>query len=160
MSNDTFFLFFGLDWNSDPASLTYRLLCNTTELSDSEWKEVESSHAKCMPVLGNEKSSLENAQRLFSQVQQDFHSSFKPLKSAYSHLRSIKDPSLVADPPYTSINSYVNCLDYIFYSEEWGWQVEALLQLPPDEILFGQTALPNQVYSSDHIALWCRFIPE
>ncbi len=146
------------DWNSDPKSLTYRLLSGGHALTDSEWKEVESNHAKCMPILGNEESSLENAHRLFAQVQQDFPS-FDPLRSAYSYLRSMKDPSIVADPPYTSINSYVDCLDYIFYAEGRGWEVEALLQLPPDEILFAQTALPNQIYSSDHVALWSRFVP-
>ena len=110
-----------------------------------------------MPVLGSQESSLENAERLFSQVRRDF-STISPLKSAYSQLRSMTDPSLISEPPYTSINSYVDCLDYIFYTEKRGWQLEALLQLPPKEILFGQTALPNQVYSSDHVALWCRFI--
>ena len=139
--------------------MTYRLLTGDHALTDLEWKEIESNHANCMPVLGREESSLENAQRLFTQLRSDF-SAFEPLRSAYSHLRSLKDPSIVADPPYTSINSYVDCLDYIFYAEGRGWEVEALLQLPPDEILFGQTALPNQVYSSDHVALWARFVPE
>lgn len=148
-----------LDWNSDPKSLTYRLLTGCDPLTDQEWKEVESAHAACMPVLGSQESSLENAQRLFASVRADFSTGIlAPLRSAYSHLRSMTDPSLVADPPYTSINAYVDCLDYIFYSEGRGWEVEALLQLPPDEILFGQTALPNEVYSSDHVALWCRFV--
>lgn len=92
---------------------------------------------------------MENATRLFTQMREDFRH-LKPLKSAYSQLRNTKDPSKIGEPAHTSINSYVDCLDYIFHDSG---EVESLLMLPPDEILFAQTALPNQVYSSDHVAL-------
>lgn len=102
-----------------------------------------------MPVLGDNESSLENATRLFTQVKADFLT-IKPLRSAYAQLRDRKDPSKVGEPAHTSINSYVDCLDYIFHDSG---EVESLLMLPPDEILFAQTALPNEVYSSDHVSL-------
>lgn len=35
-----------------------------------------------------------------------------------------------------------------------------LLMLPVDEIVRGQTALPNEIYSSDHLALMAKFILE
>lgn len=53
--------------------------------------------------------------------------------------------------------TYVDNLDYIFFKERSRLVVRKLLMLPPDEIVFAETALPNHDYVSDHVALVTEF---
>lgn len=138
------------DWNSDPKSAVYHLISGQIDkITRSHWQELIETHSK---LLGH---PLESSQSLFTQVLDDFKK-WPSLTSAYSLYQSPSDPSLRSEPPYTSINSYVDTLDYIF-TDFRNVGVSELLQLPVDEIVRGQTALPNEIYSSDHLALMAKF---
>lgn len=138
------------DWNSDPKSAVYFL--TTAQLNKivlSDWNNLIKSHSDLL------NHSLESSQNSFNQVLEDYKH-WTALTSAYSLYKYPIDPSIQQEPPYTSINSYVDTLDYIFTDFE-RLRVAELLMLPPDEIVRGQTALPNQIYSSDHLALMAKF---
>ena len=138
------------DWNSDPKSAVYHLITGQIDkITRLHWQELINAHSELLS------HPLESSQRLFAQVLEDFKK-WPPLTSAYSLYRSPADPSLRSEPPYTSINAYVDTLDYIF-TDFRAVEVGELLMLPADEIVRGQTALPNEIYSSDHLALMAKF---
>ena len=138
------------DWNSDPQSAVYHLISGQIDkITRIHWEELINSHSK---LLGH---PLELSQKLFNQVIEDFKKWFK-LSSAYSLYQSPSDPASIGEPPYTSINSYIDTLDYIFVDFR-KLKVTELLILPADEIIKKQTALPNEIYSSDHLALMSKF---
>lgn len=138
------------DWNSDPKSAVYNLITGKfDQITRIHWDELISSHSTLL------NHPLESSRRLFAQVLHDFKK-WPPLSSAYSLYRSPSDPQNQSEPPYTSINSYVDTLDYIF-TDFRKLEVTQLLMLPADEIVKGQTALPNEIYSSDHLALHAKF---
>lgn len=56
-----------------------------------------------------------------------------------------------------SAHVFKDNLDYIFFKERSRLVVRKLLMLPPDEIVFAETALPNRNYVSDHVALVTEF---
>lgn len=144
------------DWNSDPKSIVYRLMTGRLDaIPQEEWTKVVEKHAEQFVIGGSPAQSVEHAERLFAAVRDDFVH-WPSLHSAYSHYRRQTDPTAVGEPPYTSANSYIDCLDYIFHSPSAS--VTELLMLPPDEIVFGQTALPNEIYSSDHVALRTKLV--
>ena len=138
------------DWNSDPKSAVYFLMTgNIAKITRTHWSELIESHSRLLS------HPLESSNRLFAQVLEDFKK-WPSLTSAYSCYRSPSDPGAVGEPPYTSINSYVDTLDYIFTDFRKVCLLD-LLMLPADEIVKGQTALPNEIYSSDHLALKASF---
>lgn len=138
------------DWNSDPKSAVYFLMTgNIDKITRTHWSELIESHSRLLS------HPLESSNRLFAQVLEDFKK-WPSLTSAYSCYRSPSDPGAVGEPPYTSINSYVDTLDYIFTDFRKVCLLD-LLMLPADEIVKGQTALPNEIYSSDHLALKASF---
>ena len=138
------------DWNSDPKSAVYNLITGQFDkITRVHWQELIEAHSQ---LLGH---APESSQRLFSQVLEDFKK-WPTLTSAYSLYQSPTDPSIRSEPPYTSINSYVDTLDYIF-TDFRAVEVAELLMLPVDEVVRGQTALPNEIYSSDHLALMAKF---
>ena len=138
------------DWNSDPNSSVYHLITGKIDkITRAHWQELIEAHSQ---LLGH---PLESSQRQFAQVLEDFKK-WPTLTSAYSLYQSPTDPSVCSEPPYTSINSYVDTLDYIF-TDFRRLKVSELLMLPADEIVRGQTALPNEIYSSDHLALMAKF---
>lgn len=138
------------DWNSDPKSAVYHLISGFIDrITRSHWQDLINSHSSLL------KHPLESSQRLFAQVLEDFKK-WSPLTSAYSFYKSPNDPAVRSEPPYTSINAYVDTLDYIF-TDFKKVQVAELLMMPADEIVRGQTALPNEIYSSDHLALMAKF---
>lgn len=138
------------DWNSDPGSAVYHLISGQIDkITRLDWQELIEAHSR---LFGH---PLEFSQRLFSLVLEDFKK-WPSLTSAYSLYQSPLDPAVRSEPPYTSINSYVDTLDYIFF-DPGRVEVGELLMLPDDEIVRGQTALPNEVYSSDHLALMAKF---
>jgi mRNA deadenylase 3'-5' endonuclease subunit Ccr4 len=139
------------DWNSDPNSAVYHLISGQfNKITRSHWEDLINSHSA---LLGH---PLELSQKLFNQVIEDFKK-WPKLSSAYSLYKSPSDPASIGEPPYTSINSYVDTLDYIFVDFR-KIKVSELLLMPPDEIVKKQTALPNEIYSSDHLALMAKFI--
>ena len=100
-------------------------------------------------------TSLESSQRLFAQV---LRISRNGLPSR--QLTPFTDPrwSIVCSwAPYTLINAYVDTLDYIF-TDFRAVEVAELLMLPADEIVRGQTALPNEIYSPIIWLWWPNFI--
>lgn len=138
------------DWNSDPKSAVYHLISGQFDkITRSHWEELINSHST---LLGH---PLELSQKLFNQVIEDFKK-WPKLSSAYSLYKSPTDPAAIGEPPYTSINSYIDTLDYIFVDFR-KVKVGELLAMPPDEIVKKQTALPNEIYSSDHLALMAKF---
>lgn len=138
------------DWNSDPKSAVYHLISGQFDkITRAHWDELANSHSM---LLGH---PLELSQKLFNQVIEDFKKWLK-MSSAYSLYQSPSDPAAIGEPPYTSINSYIDTLDYIFVDFR-NLKVTELLMLPADEIIKKQTALPNEIYSSDHLALMAKF---
>lgn len=138
------------DWNSDPKSAVYHLITGKIDqITRSHWDQLIQSHSTLL------KNPLEASQRIFAQVLEDFKK-WTSLTSAYSAYRSPQDPSVQGEPPYTSVNSYIDTLDYIFVDAR-KLEVQQLLMLPAEEIVLGQTALPNEIYSSDHLALLAQF---
>ena len=138
------------DWNSDPNSALYHLVTGKiNKITRSHWEDLTNSHSRLL------RHPLESSQRTFTQVLLDFKK-WSPLTSAYSFYTSPDDPAKQGEPPYTSINSYIDTLDYIF-TDLRKITVGHLLMLPAEEIVKGQTALPNEIYSSDHLALLVQF---
>lgn len=137
------------DWNSDPKSAVYHLITGQIDkITRSHWQDLINSHSGLLS------HPLEHSQNLFNQVIEDFKR-WPHLTSAYSLYQSPTDPAVTSEPPYTSINSYVDTLDYIF-ADFRKVAVGELLMMPTDEIVRGQTALPNEIYSSDHLALLAK----
>lgn len=138
------------DWNSDPNSAVYHLISGQIDqITRSHWALIIQSHSNLLNF------PMEHSQRLFNQVIEDFKK-WPKLASAYANYQSPQDPNLFCEPPYTSVNSYIDTLDYIFIDPKKS-SIDQLLMMPADEIVKGQTALPNEIYSSDHLALWAKF---
>lgn len=51
----------------------------------------------------------------------------------------------------------IETLDYIFFKERSRLVVQSLLMLPDEELVNQETALPNHLYPSDHVALVVQF---
>lgn len=56
----------------------------------------------------------------------------------------------------TSALDFVKCIDYIFYQSD-KLQVEQIIELPTDEELDENVAIPSVVFPSDHLALVADF---
>ena len=138
------------DWNSDPNGIVYQLMTGRP-VDPQAWDALVAAHAQLLP-FADESSSKDHSEALFAAVMADFRS-WPPMMSAYSQYRAPADPGQVGEPPHTSVNAYVDTLDYIFFRSNCDTQVGELLSLPPDEIVFAHTALPNEIYASDHLAL-------
>jgi len=60
-------------------------------------------------------------------------------------------------PKYTNYTGhFVGEIDYVLYTPE-RIRLRSFLQLVPEEKVSEFTALPNQQWSSDHVALMCEF---
>ena len=63
-----------------------------------------------------------------------------------------------AEPLFTNFASWKGTIDYIFYPENQNIQLKEILKLPDQEIVASQTALPNDIYASDHLCLVANFL--
>ncbi len=78
------------------------------------------------------------------------------LTSTYSNYNPT-DPSRNGEPHYTNYTEkFKDCLDYLWFERD-KLEVASLLELPLEEQLNSQVALPNELYSSDHIALMATY---
>ncbi|XP_066264484.1 uncharacterized protein [Branchiostoma lanceolatum] len=74
----------------------------------------------------------------------------KSLKSAYAEVKG-KEPDFT---DYT--DSFVECLDYIWYSSD-SLRVTEVLDMVPESAITPLTACPNRVFPSDHLSLKAVF---
>mmetsp|Transcript_4568 Transcript_4568/g.7073 ORF Transcript_4568/g.7073 Transcript_4568/m.7073 type:complete len:675 (+) Transcript_4568:56-2080(+) len=85
--------------------------------------------------------------------------SYGPLQHALSLRDSYADANeeLQGMPKYTNYTGhFVGEIDYVLYTPE-RIRLRSFLQLVPEEKVSEFTALPNQQWSSDHVALMCEF---
>ncbi|XP_019613897.1 PREDICTED: carbon catabolite repressor protein 4 homolog 1-like [Branchiostoma belcheri] len=74
----------------------------------------------------------------------------KSLKSAYAEVKG-------KEPDFTNyMDSFVECLDYIWYSSD-SVRVTAVLDMVPESAITPLTACPNKVFPSDHLSLKAVF---
>ena len=80
-----------------------------------------------------------------------------PLRSSYSHYNA-SDSKRNGEPDFTNYTqNFKDTLDYIFYEEKHLQPIE-LREIMSEKELSSETALPNSVFSSDHICLQANFI--
>jgi CCR4-NOT transcription complex subunit 6 len=79
------------------------------------------------------------------------------LRSSYSYYNE-SDVRRNGEPNFTNFTGkFKDTLDYIFY-EEKGLQPTELRDIMDEKQLSAETALPNSIYSSDHICLQANFV--
>jgi len=69
------------------------------------------------------------------------------------------------EPPYTNFTAWKGTLDYIFMfpikqeheKEKESLLLRSILEIPPENVLNIQTALPSDTFPSDHISIGCTF---
>lgn len=85
------------------------------------------------------------------------------LVSAYKDYTSldktiIPSPIWNGEPPYTSISKWSGTLDYLFTFLDCSFlQCVSVLEIPSEKLLFSQTGLPNNQFSSDHISIAAQY---
>lgn len=69
------------------------------------------------------------------------------------------------EPPFTHfVDRYRGTLDYIMVTDEGEKEgasrlgAVSLLEIPTEEEVSKQTALPNDMFSSDHLCIGCKFL--
>jgi len=94
------------------------------------------------------------------QMLADFATSWPAIADAYADYSRLFSVRSSFPLPFTSFCQYKGILDYILYTpsvSDLQIMPIALLRLPEREELERETALPNSVYASDHLALMARF---
>lgn len=134
------------DFNSDPTSIAYRLVCRRPIPPD------HFAHQMSNSVLDAE--GLHRLRTFF-----DEENGFPMVRSAYAcqSVRPDKVFGAYGELPWSTWNTFKDNLDYIFFRQRARVMVRRLLMLPPDELVSSETALPNHTYVSDHMALVAEF---
>jgi len=139
----------GGDFNSDPKSMAYRFLTQTSSLTPKEWQEVGIRAVKA--GIHVDSMMLDHLPALTSAYTQYTNRSPSPNPDHCDHIN---------EAPWTTWCLYRETLDYIFYLDNGpndGICLRGLLQLPDTSVAMAETALPNHVFPSDHIALMAEF---
>lgn len=90
-------------------------------------------------------------------------STFKEICIKYQEYkdRLIKLKSVFRNPEdgsFTNVtDKFIGAIDYVYYEESDKFQVKSLYQLPSEEVVRRETALPNSEFPSDHFPLICSF---
>ena len=143
------------DFNRKPNSELYQLI-TTGKLTQSQREFFLSSKEKLIvpklpdPTLcvkANE--SLSADPQPFYKVFENYYSIPEPMRSAYATV-------LGTEPRFTFYADSQGCMDYIFYCPAGISAVEAL-DIPCQEVICSEVALPNGVMASDHISIKAGF---
>lgn len=83
------------------------------------------------------------------------------LHSVYSDYTSVfpsqSSKKWKGEPPFTHyVEKFQGTLDYILIEKNSVFTPRKLLEIPPEDSVKEQTALPSDVYSSDHLPLKCE----
>ncbi|XP_064595309.1 fibrous sheath CABYR-binding protein-like [Liolophura sinensis] len=126
------------DFNSAPDTPGYQL-ARDGYLSDEMIQKLQSSEDMEMP--DGSKSALVN------HLWRGFQHTSSTLKSAYSTVQG-------AEPNCTALVNPIfrRCLDYIFYSSN-SLDTVGVLKVASEEDITANTALPSEIFPSDHLSL-------
>lgn len=97
---------------------------------------------------------------LLSRVIEDFTINWPRFYDAHEHYACVVPGSNGYDLPFTTFCLYKGILDFILYTRDRSEAriVPTALRIIPDRsVLEAETALPNNLYASDHLALVVRF---
>ncbi|KAJ2777933.1 RNA exonuclease ngl2 [Coemansia javaensis] len=125
--------------------------------------ETEAARSKRRRLAEEERRAEEQLQRdtarvsrLVAALQSECR---EPLASCYGNYAALDPayatPQWEGEPVYTNYAAWKGTLDYIFFSPGRGIAVRDVLSLPPESQL--KPGLPNETFSSDHVALVARF---
>lgn len=97
---------------------------------------------------------------LLRQIVEDFAINWPRFYDAHEHYAFVVPGRNGYDLPFTTFCLYKGILDFILYTRDPQRPrvvPTALLLLPDRDILEAETALPNSIYASDHLALMAQF---
>ena len=142
------------DFNRKPQSELYQLI-TSGKLTQSQREIFLSSDKKLIVpkpdptrcVTVNESLSTET--QPYYRVFEQYYSIPEPMRSAYATV-------LGAEPRFTFHADSQGCMDYIFYNPA-GINAVGALDIPSEEAVCSEVALPNSVMPSNHISIKAGF---
>jgi RNA exonuclease NGL2 len=164
------------DFNLTPDSTLYQILTQGKPKEGhldnfTYFEEYETSHSKDdvpPPTYTPEQTKIHEAriEHVLDYIKVE-RSKLPLLRSVYSNYQllapnaysTLPAPPYTGEPPFTNFtDSFKGTLDYIFVKEGESKIVpQKLMDFPPLVELETNTALPNDVFSSDHLSIMCEF---
>ena len=143
------------DFNRKPKSELYQLI-TSGELTQSQRDFFLTSNKKLIVSILPDPTQCVMADESLYTDSQPYYKVFEHYYSIPDPMRSAYATVLGTEPHFTFYADSQGCMDYIFYCPAGIDAVEAL-DMPSEEAICSEVALPNSVMPSDHISIKAGF---